>query len=141
MTTFKDRLKVLMKGEKPYAWTQKVGIEKGIFQYYWQKERIPSCKNLLKIQQYTGCSLDWLVTGKSVDMGRVSEQEMLPGTLLGGKNKALREKRSKHFLAMAAKLKTIYAKGDQKDLEALEYFVNAIRKKQPSRPRHSAEIS
>lgn len=134
MATFKDRLKVLMRGEKPYAWTQKVGIEKGLFQYYWQKERIPSCRNLLKIQQYTGCSLDWLITGKSVDMDRVGIHEMLPGTHVRGKNKALWEKRSKHFIDMAAKLKTIYAKGDQKDIEALEYFVNAIGKKQPSRP-------
>lgn len=129
MTTFKDRLKILMKGEKPYAWTQKVGIEKGLFQYYWQKERIPSYRNLLKIQQYSGCSLDWLVTGRSVDMGRVSEEEMMLGKPLKGRSKALWEKRSKHFLAMAEKLKTIYAESDQKDIEALEYFVDAIREK------------
>ena len=129
MTTFKDRLKVLMNGEKPYAWTQKVGIEKGLFQYYWQKERIPSFKNLVKIQQYTGCSLDWLVTGKSVDFNRVSEEEMMLGKPLKGKGRTLWEKRSRHFFAITAKLKTIYAKGDQKDIEALEYFVNAIRDK------------
>lgn len=133
MATFKDRLKVLMRGERPYTWTQKVGIEKGLFQYYWQQERIPSYRNLLKIQQYTGCSLDWLITGKSVDMDRLGMQEMLPGTRLRGKNKVLWEKRGKHFIDMAAKLKIIYAKGDQKDIEALEYFVNTIRKKQPSR--------
>ncbi len=127
MTTFKDRLKILMDGEKPYAWTQKVGIEKGLFQYYWQKERIPSYKNLLKIQQYTGCSLDWLVTGRSVDMSRVSNEEMTLTKPYAGKRKALWEKRSKHFLVMAEKLKSIYTEADQRDIEALEYFVNAIR--------------
>lgn len=129
MTTFKDRLKILMNGDKPYAWTQKVGIEKGLFQYYWQKERIPSYRNLLKIQQYSGCSLDWLVTGKSVDINRVNETEMRLDKPLKGKNKALWEKRSEHFLAITAKLKIIYAECDQKDIEALEYFVNAIRDK------------
>ena len=129
MTTFKDRLKILMKGEKPYAWTQKVGIEKGLFQYYWQKEMIPSYRNLLKIQQYSGCSLDWLVTGRSVDMNRVNEGEMMMGKPLKGRSKALWEKRSKHFFAMAEKLKTIYAENDQKDIEALEYFVDVISEK------------
>ena len=129
MTTFKDRLTILMKGEKPYAWTQKVGIEKGLFQYYWQKGRIPSCKNLLKIQQYSGCSLDWLVTGNSVDMSRVSEEDMMLDKPLKGRNKALWEKRSKHFRAITPKLKYIYAEGEQKDIEALEYFVNAIHGK------------
>ncbi|MBI5637699.1 MAG: hypothetical protein HZA03_07010 [Nitrospinae bacterium] len=75
-----------------------------------------------------------VITGKSVDMDRVDMREMLPDTHVRGKNKALWEKRSKHFIDMAAKLKIIYAKGDQKDIEALEYFVNAVRKKQPSRP-------
>ncbi len=129
MTTFKDRLRILMKGEKPYSWTQKVGIEKGLFQYYWQKGRIPSYKNLLKIQQYSGCSLDWLVTGRTVDISRVSKEEMMLDKPLKGKNKVLLEKRGKHFLAITAKLKDIYAVGDQQDIEALEYFVNAIRSK------------
>lgn len=129
MTTFKDRLKILMKGEKPYAWTQKVGIDKGLFQYYWQKERMPSYKNLLKIQQYSGCSLDWLVTGSSVDLSRVDKEEMMLGKPLKGRNKALWEKRSKHFFAMTEKLKNIYAENDQKDIEALEYFVKAVRDK------------
>ena len=51
--TFKDRLKLLMKDEKPYTWARKVGIEKGLFQYYWQKGKIPTYFNLLKIQDYT----------------------------------------------------------------------------------------
>ena len=127
MTTFKDRLKILMNGEKPYAWTQKVGIEKGLFQYYWQKDRIPSYKNLLKIQQYTGCSLDWLVTGRSVDMSSVSNDEMMLETPYTGKRKTLWQKRNKHFFAMTEKIKSLYCEADQRDIEALEYFVNAIR--------------
>jgi hypothetical protein len=63
--TFKDRLKLLIKDERPYTWSRKVGIEKGLFQYYWQKGKIPTHINLIKIQNYSGCSLDWLLTGKS----------------------------------------------------------------------------
>ncbi|MBF0169678.1 MAG: hypothetical protein HQK87_01090 [Nitrospinae bacterium] len=62
--SFKERLKVLMGDDKPYAWCRKVQIEKGLFQYYWQKGKIPKYENLLKIRNYTGCSLDWLMTGE-----------------------------------------------------------------------------
>lgn len=62
--TFKDRLKILMDGEPPYRWARKAGIYKGLFQYYWQKGNIPTADNLIKIQKYTGCSLDWLITGR-----------------------------------------------------------------------------
>ena len=76
--TFKDRLAILMKGEKPYTWAQKVGIEKGLFQYYWQKGNIPGYENLIKIQNYTGCSLDWLITGRIVDPERVDGLAFVP---------------------------------------------------------------
>ncbi|MFW2332098.1 MAG: helix-turn-helix domain-containing protein [Nitrospinota bacterium] len=62
--SFKQRLILLMGDEKPYAWCEKVGIKKGLFQYYWQKGNIPKYDNLLKIQQFTNCSLNWLVTGQ-----------------------------------------------------------------------------
>jgi len=62
--SFKERLATLMKGERPYRWARKVGIEKGLFQYYWQKGNVPTFENLLKIQKFTGCSLDWLLTGR-----------------------------------------------------------------------------
>ena len=69
--TFKDRLALLMKGEKPYTWARKVGIEKELFQYYWQKGNIPTYENLIKIHDYTGCSLDWLLMGKVIDFGDI----------------------------------------------------------------------
>ncbi len=65
--TFKNRLMILMDGDKPYTWAKKVGIEKGLFQYYWQKGKVPTYVNLIKIQNHSGCSLDWLLTGKQVD--------------------------------------------------------------------------
>lgn len=63
LKSFKDRLQYLIGDAKPYAWCKEVGIEKGLFQYYWQKEKIPKYENLIKIRNHTACSLDWLMTG------------------------------------------------------------------------------
>lgn len=63
LKNFKDRLQYLIGEVKPYAWCKQIGIEKGLFQYYWQKEKIPKYENLIKIRNHTGCSLDWLMTG------------------------------------------------------------------------------
>jgi len=66
--TFKERLKILMAQEgeeRPYSWAKKVGIQRGLFQYYWQKGKVPTYENLIKIQNHTGCSIDWLLTGKT----------------------------------------------------------------------------
>lgn len=62
--SFKERLRFLMGDERPYSWCAKIGIKKGLFQYYWQRERIPKHDNLIKICDYTGCSLEWLITGR-----------------------------------------------------------------------------
>jgi len=61
--TFKSRLQFLVGEDKPYSWCQKIGIEKGLFQYYWQKGKIPKHENLIKISNFSGCSPHWLMTG------------------------------------------------------------------------------
>ncbi len=63
LKNFRDRLRYLVGDEKPYSWCKKANIEKGLFQYYWQKGNIPKSDNLLKIRACTGCSIDWLLTG------------------------------------------------------------------------------
>ncbi|MEE8484130.1 MAG: helix-turn-helix domain-containing protein [Nitrospinota bacterium] len=84
----KDRLKILMRGERPYTWAKKAGIKKGLFQYYWQKECVPSYENLIKIQEYTGCSLDWLLTGKVPFGGKLKDLPLVQVTV--EKDKSLR---------------------------------------------------
>ncbi len=67
--TFKNRLEILMAdcGERqPYAWAKKMGIKVGLFSYYWNKGNVPTFETLMKIQSYTGCSLDWLLMGQKV---------------------------------------------------------------------------
>ena len=83
LKTFKDRLSFLIGDSKPYAWCKKVGIEKGLFQYYWQKEKIPKYENLIKIRNYTGCSLDWLMTGEGEPFpDRIEDIESTTSALL-----------------------------------------------------------
>lgn len=118
--TFKDRLKILMKTDRPYSWSKKVGIEKGLFQYYWQKEKIPTYENLLKIQRYSGCSLDWLLTGRNIAFEKIEDLPMVTekNPQYGARNLRLSDTMSK--------IRDIYAKKSDKDIEALEYFLDAV---------------
>jgi len=118
--TFKDRLKVLMMGERPYTWSKRVGIEKGLFQYYWQKGKIPTYENLLKIQRYTGCSLDWLLTGRSVAFERIDNLPMVSekNPKYGARNLRLAQ--------TITKVKDLYQKKRDKDIATFEYVVDAF---------------
>ena len=118
--TFRDRLKLLMKEDRPYTWARKVGIEKGLFQYYWQKGKIPTYENLLKIQNFSGCSLDWLLTGKAIDVDKLENLPMLKeatpvyGEMNIKRNRALDD------------VKSIYASRSEKDIALLEGVLEKI---------------
>jgi len=118
--TFKDRLKILMKGERPYTWSKQVGIEKGLFQYYWQKGKIPTYENLLKIHRHSGCSLDWLLTGKNVAFDKI---EGLP--MVSEKNPKYGA-RNLRLSTVISKVKDIYSKKADKDLDSFEYIIDAV---------------
>jgi len=118
--TFKDRLTILMKDSRPYSWSKKVGIEKGLFQYYWQKGKIPTYENLLKIQRYSGCSLDWLLTGRHVAFDKIEDLPMVTE-----KNPKYGARNLKLALTME-KVRDIYQKKTDKDVEALEYFIDTV---------------
>lgn len=112
--TFKDRLKILMKGERPYTWANLIGIERGLFQYYWQKGKIPTYENLMKIRNFTGCSLDWLLTGE-VPVG---------GELIGlmrVKVSAKEDVKNRRLAGAIRTVKRIYQTGiSDADLDAIE---------------------
>ncbi|MDH5679052.1 MAG: hypothetical protein OEZ55_01540 [Nitrospinota bacterium] len=118
--TFKDRLKLLMKEDRPYTWARKVGIEKGLFQYYWQKGKIPTYENLLKIQNFSGCSLDWLLTGKAIDIDQLENLPMLKeatpvyGEMNIRRNRALDD------------VKSIFASRIDRDITLLEGILERI---------------
>lgn len=117
---FKKRLQILMQNDKPYTWARKVGIDKGLFQYYWQKGRIPTYENLLKIQRYTGCSLDWLLTGREID---VSSAKAVQDKCNGNNKKpAIGERKSK----TVRKVRVLYASGNSRDIDILESFLEKL---------------
>jgi phage repressor protein C with HTH and peptisase S24 domain len=121
--TFKDRLKILMKDERPYSWSKKVGIDKGLFQYYWQRGKTPTYTKLIKIQKYTGCSIDWLLTGRNVAFDAI---ENLP--MVTEKNPKYGARNLKLVEAMR-KLRDIYAKRTDKEIEAVEFLIDTVLSK------------
>ncbi|MGK7346588.1 MAG: hypothetical protein ACNS63_12355 [Candidatus Nitrospinota bacterium M3_3B_026] len=131
--TFRDRLKLLMKGERPYTWARKVGIEKGLFQYYWQKGKIPTYENLIKIQNYSGCSLDWLLTGKAVAIDKIEDLPMVrePNPVYGEMN--LRRASS------LEKVKKLYSSKNEKDIELFEGVLEKIVSDGRGRRKSGAE--
>ncbi len=109
-----------MNGERPYTWSKKVGIEKGLFQYYWQKGKIPTYENLLKVQRYSGCSLDWLLTGRTVAFDKIMDLPMVSEKTpkYGARNLKLAKAMSK--------VRDIYTKKNEKDIQAFEYMIDAV---------------
>ncbi|VAX25198.1 hypothetical protein MNBD_NITROSPINAE02-2060 [hydrothermal vent metagenome] len=118
--TFKDRLRLLMKGDKPYTWARKVGIEKGLFQYYWQKGKIPTYDNLIKIQNYSGCSLDWLLTGKAVDVDQLDNLPMVR------ESQPVYGEMNIRRASSIDKVKTLYSSRKTKDISLLEGILEKI---------------
>lgn len=118
--TFKDRLMILMKGERPYTFARKCGIEKGLFQNYWQKGKIPTYENLLKLQRGTGCSIDWLLTGQIPTLaGKVD-------TLRFVKTGAKTGARQRRLVNSAQTLAKIFLNAPERDLAAVEILLNCI---------------
>lgn len=118
--TFRDRLKLLMNDEKPYTWAGKVGIDRGLFQYYWQKGRIPTYKNLVKIQNYSGCSLDWLLTGKIVSIDQIANLPMMKEKRVSGSVVSLK-------VGKAHKnIRRIFASANQEDINLLEQILEKL---------------
>lgn len=113
--TFKDRLKILIGDQRPYTFSKKVGIEKGLFQYYWQKGKIPTYKQLEKLCDYTGCTMEWILTGKEVDFSKLS---ILP---TGKDPKSIRLGKT------LRKLEQIYRTKNDETIDGLEFFVNTVR--------------
>ena len=114
---FKDRLKILIGKQRPYTFAKKVGIEKGLFQYYWQKGKIPTYKQLEKLIAYTGCTMEWILTGKEVDFSKLS---ILP---TGKDPKSIRLGKA------LKKLEQIYRTKDDKTIDGLEFIVDTVYKK------------
>jgi hypothetical protein len=124
--TFRDRLEILMNGERPYSWSNKVGIDKGLFQYYWQKNKVPTHTNLVKIQKHSGCSIDWLLTGRIVAFDKIENLPMVTekGAKYGARNLKLAD--------AISRLKEIYSKKTNKDIEAVEFLIDAVLSKKSS---------
>lgn len=118
--TFKDRLQVLMKGDRPYTFARKCGIEKGLFQNYWQKGKIPTYENLLKLQRGTGCSIDWLLTGQIPVPGEKVDKLRFVDS---GSETGARQRR---LVNTTLALRKIYLIASERDIAAVELLLNCV---------------
>lgn len=59
-----SRLELLKGSEKPYTWAAKIGITQATFNRMWKEGLPPKADTLLLISEKSGCSIDWLLTGK-----------------------------------------------------------------------------
>jgi len=109
-----------MDGDRPYTWARKVGIEKGLFQYYWQKGKIPTYANLLKIKKHTGCSLDWLLTGQAIAVDKI---DSLPSVNEKGEVYGKANIRTSKALES---VKQIYSSRNEGDIKLLEGFLDKL---------------
>lgn len=112
-----------MNGEPPYRWAKKAGIYKGLFQYYWQSGKIPTTETLIKIQNYTGCSLDWLITGQLPTLDYSVKN--LHFSSSGRDGGALQ----RQFVMMYGRLRLVIEKGSKGDRDAIENVLSHMTRK------------
>lgn len=75
---FKNQLVGLIKGEKCHTWGKRVGVDRGVIDRIFKKEKVPDPKNLIKLSNILGQSIDFLLTGKEhIDYYDPSEKEYI----------------------------------------------------------------
>ena len=67
MNTFKERLTYLWRDNpKPAVIARDIGMSPPGFNRIWYNDGLPNTETLIKIQESTGCDLNWLLTGKGL---------------------------------------------------------------------------
>ena len=67
MNTFKERLTYLWRDNpKPAVIARDIGMSPPGFNRIWYNDGLPNTEPLIKIQESTGCDLNWLLTGKGL---------------------------------------------------------------------------
>ncbi|KZK97318.1 MULTISPECIES: S24 family peptidase [unclassified Pseudovibrio] len=72
---FQKRLQELISetGKDPFVWAKDAGIPGATFNRMWNEAKIPKYDHLIRISEFSGASLDWLLTGKELpSLGGVS---------------------------------------------------------------------
>lgn len=72
---FRDRLATLIGDEKPFVWAKQAGIPSGTFTRLWKDGAVPKAEHLLRIADYAGVSVDWLLGRESETPERQQDYE------------------------------------------------------------------
>lgn len=76
MNTFKERLTYLWRDNpKPAVIARDIGMSPPGFNRIWYNDGLPNTETLIKIQESTGCDLNWLLTGKGLPFADKSRPE------------------------------------------------------------------
>lgn len=80
---FKDRLNTLMGKNSVRSFASECGISDATIRKYLSGQSLPGIDKIEAIVKYTGCSLEWLVTGKgtlqSAPLNNVTPKEIEAG--------------------------------------------------------------
>ncbi len=58
---FRERLAKLIGEEKPFVWAKRAGIPSATFTRIWKDGAVPKAEHLLRIADFAGVSVDWLL--------------------------------------------------------------------------------
>ncbi|MDX5595290.1 S24 family peptidase [Pseudovibrio sp. SPO723] len=64
---FQQRMKDLISktGKDPFVWAKEAGIPGATFNRIWNEAKVPKYDHLIRISEFAGVSLDWLLLGKN----------------------------------------------------------------------------
>lgn len=78
---FRARLEELIGDEKPFVWAARIGLTPGVFNRMWNEGTPPKADSLIVIEEKTGVSLSWFLTGKGPMKGFSAEKSVDHGGL------------------------------------------------------------
>lgn len=89
---FHARLAEVIGAEEPFAWAKRAGIPSATFDRIWNGRTIPKSDHLIRIAEFSGVTLDWLVLGKGEANSPPSTTDhRLLGRLVDGIAKVFKE--------------------------------------------------
>ena len=72
--SFRQRLAQVIGDEKPFVWAKRAGIPSATFTRIWKEGAIPKSEHLLRIADYAGVSVDWLLGRESAPVASIGDE-------------------------------------------------------------------
>jgi hypothetical protein len=119
MSTFLDRLKIIIGEEKPFSWAKRIGLPAATFNRMWNEGTPPKWNHLTLISEQADVTIDWLLTGE----GPMRRSEALR---LSAKEEVLRGKGEGKIAAGPAPVLAGHPKDLVEDIRVSELVAKTI---------------